>query len=138
LLSTLKTNNKLINVLGSIFAEQNGFKNCLLLNEKLQIVEALNGNIFFISKNKIKTPPLSEGCLNGVMRKQIISILKEVLDYKFEEAIITISELQEVNEIFVTNVIQGIVPVTKFRSRTYGNELAKKLLPILNAKIGLV
>src|SRR5690606_12402874 len=48
LLSTLKTNNRSINVLGSIFAKENGFENCLLLNTNKMVIEALNGNIFLV------------------------------------------------------------------------------------------
>ena len=42
LLSTLKSNNRIINVLGSIYAKENDYANCLLLNEKKQVVEALH------------------------------------------------------------------------------------------------
>jgi branched-chain amino acid aminotransferase len=73
LLSTLKTNNKALNVVGSIYAKENNLHNCLLLNTSKHVVEALNGNIFLVKENIIKTPPLSDGCLKGVMRTQIIN-----------------------------------------------------------------
>ena len=47
MLSTLKTNNRIVNVVGSIFANENEYDNCLLLNTEKQVVEALNGNLFF-------------------------------------------------------------------------------------------
>ncbi len=134
LLSTLKTNNRLINILGSIFASENDYQNCLLLNENKQVVEALNGNIFLISGNSVKTPPLADGCLNGIMRKQLISILKAIPEFTFEEASISPFELQKADEIFITNVIQGIVPITKYRKKEFGNNVAKELLPKLNLK----
>ncbi|MDC8000424.1 aminotransferase class IV [Aequorivita todarodis] len=134
LLSTLKTNNRLINILGSIFAKENDFQNCLLLNEKKQVVEALNGNLFLISGNVIKTPPLTDGCLNGILRKQLIAIFKKMHDFAFEEASISPFELQKADEIFITNTIQGIVSVTKYRKKKFGNEMAKQLLPKLNLK----
>ena len=65
LLSTLKTNNKAINVVGSIFAKENNYDNCLLLNTNKNIIEALNGNIFLVKDNIIKTPPLAELCNPG-------------------------------------------------------------------------
>ena len=55
ILSTIKTNNRIINVLGSIFAKENAFQNCILINEKKEIVEALNANIFLIKANEIIT-----------------------------------------------------------------------------------
>lgn len=134
LLSTLKTNNRLINVLGSIFASENNYQNCLLLNENKQVVEALNGNIFLISGNLIKTPPLADGCINGIMRKQLISILNALPDFTFEETSISPFELQKADEIFITNVIQGIVPVTKYRKKEFANTVSKTLLPKLNLK----
>lgn len=135
LLSTLKTNNKITNVLGSIFAEENGFQNCFLLNEKQQTVEALNGNIFLVSGKTIKTPPLADGCLNGIMRKQLISILNESSEFNFEEASISQNAIENADEMYITNVIQGIVPITKYRNKKFGNEVAKLLVLKLNLKV---
>ncbi len=134
LLSTLKTTNRIVNILGSIYAKENNYDNCLLLNENKQVVEALNGNIFLISGNIVKTPPLSEGCLNGIMRKQLIAIIKLLPDFSLEETSISPFELQKADEIFITNTIQGIVSVTKYRKKEFVNSTAKILLPKLNLK----
>lgn len=134
ILATLKTNNRLINILGSIYAKENEYENCLLLNENKQVVEALNGNLFLVSGNSIKTPPLSDGCLNGILRKQLISIIKMMPDFSFEEASVSPFELQKADEIFITNTIQGIVPITKYRKKEYIVSTAKLLLPKLNLK----
>jgi len=137
LLSTLKTNNKIINVLGSIFAKENGYENCLLLNEKKQIVEALNGNLFLVKGDVIKTPPLKDGCLKGIMRKQILAILADLHDYDVQEESISPFELQKADEMFVTNVITGIQSITKYRKKQYTNTIVKELLGKLNAKARL-
>ena len=137
LLSTLKHNNRAINVLGSIFASENDYQNCLLLNEKKQVVEALNGNLFLVKDYKIKTPPLSDGCLNGIARKQLLLILAQLPDYVVEETSISPFELQKADELFVTNTIVGIQPITKYRKKEYGHTLAKELLAKLNAKARL-
>jgi len=137
LLSTLKTNNKVINVLGSIYAKENKYDNCLLLNEKKQIVEALNGNIFLVKGDTIKTPPLKDGCLKGIMRKQILAILADLYDYDVQEVSISPFELQKADEMFVTNVITGIQSITKYRKKQYTNIIAKELLGKLNAKARL-
>ncbi|AJA69188.1 aminotransferase class IV [Myroides odoratimimus] len=138
LLSTLKTNNRLINVTGSIFAEENDYQNCLLLNDTKNIVEALNGNIFIVKDNVVKTPPLSDGCVKGIMRKQVIELLQKHPEYKFEEAVVSPFELQKADELFITNVIIGIQPVTKYRKKEYSNSLAADLINKLNAKIRLM
>lgn len=138
LLSTIKTNNKAVNVLGSIYAKENGYSNCLLLNENKMVVEALNGNVFLVKDNVIKTPPLSEGALNGIIRKQLISIIKTMGNYNLEEATISPFELQKADELFITNVIVGIRPVTRYRKKEYRGEVAKDLLAKLNVKARLV
>lgn len=132
LLSTLKTNNRAINVLGSIYARENDYNNCLLLNEQKSVVEALNANLFLVKDNVIKTPPLTDGCLKGVTRGKILEIAKKLPDYKIEEASISPFELQKADEMFLTNVVVGIRPVSKYRKKEYGSEVAKTLLGRLN------
>ena len=138
LLSTLKTNNKAINVVGSIFAKENNYDNCLLLNTNKNIIEALNGNVFLVNDNIIKTPPLADGCLKGIIRDQLIDMISKSDNYDLIETSISPFELQKADEIFITNVIQGIKSVTKFRKKTYTTEVAKKIQNNLNIKLGLV
>ena len=137
LLSTLKTNNKVLNVVGSVYAKENNLNNCLILNTDKKVVEALNGNVFLVKNNIIKTPPISDGCLKGVMRKQIIEILKHIPDYQFEEASISPFELQKADELFITNVIVGIQPITNYRKKQFSKEVSKELLQKLNVKVRL-
>ena len=137
LLSTLKTNNKAINVVGSIFAKENNYDNCLLLNTNKNIIEALNGNVFLVIDNIIKTPPLVDGCLKGIIRDQLIDMISKSDNYDLIETSISPFELQKADEIFITNVIQGIKPVTKFRKKTYTTEAAKKFQNKLNIKLRL-
>jgi branched-chain amino acid aminotransferase len=134
LLSTIKSNNRAVNVLGSIFAKENDYHNCLLINENKNVVEALNGNVFLVSGNKIKTPPLKDGALNGISRKQILSIVKTMKDLEIEETSISPFELQKADEMFISNVIVGIQPVSKYRKKEFGNTVAKELLTKLNVK----
>ena len=137
LLSTLKTNNKAINVVGSIFAKDNNYDNCLLLNTNKNIIEALNGNVFLVKDNVIKTPPLADGCLKGIIRDQLIDMISKSDNYDLIETSISPFELQKADEIFITNVIQGVKPVTKFRKKTYTTEAAKKFQNKLNIKLRL-
>lgn len=137
LLSTLKTNNKALNVVGSIYAKENKLNNCLILNTDKQVIEALNGNVFLVKGNTIKTPPISNGCLKGVMRKQLIDIIKTIPEYELFEESISSFELQKADEIFITNVIIGIQPVTKYRKKSFNNDISKLLIAKLNIKIRL-
>jgi len=135
LLSTLKTNNKITNVLASIYAHENGLDNCLLLNTDKHVVEAINGNLFLVNGNTIKTPPLADGCLKGIMRTQLIQLLKGSDDYEILESSISAFELQKADELFVTNVIQGIQPISDYRKKTYAHTVSKDVLQRLNAKL---
>jgi branched-chain amino acid aminotransferase len=137
LLSTLKTNNKVLNVLGSVYAKENKYQNCLLLNTNKNIVEALNGNLFLVKGNTIKTPPLEDGCLKGIMRKQVIEIIKKIPDYEFEETSISPFELQKADELFVTNVIQGLQPITAYRKKTFKTTVSQNILAKLNMMVRL-
>lgn len=133
MLATLKTNNKITNVVGSIFAQENGYQNCLLLNNTKQVVEGLNGNIFLIKGNLLKTPPLEDGCLNGIIRKKLIEIVDKLDSYEMKEASISPFELQKADELFLTNSIVGIRPITKYRKKEFENTVAKDLIGKLNA-----
>ncbi|NNC50326.1 MAG: aminotransferase class IV [Flaviramulus sp.] len=137
LLSTLKTNNKALNVIGSIYAKENNLHNCILLNTNKHVIEALNGNIFLVNGNVIKTPPILDGCLKGVMRTQLINLINTLPDYDLVEQSISPFEIQKADEMFFTNVIQGIQPVSKYRKKTYTNEVSKMLLQKLNVQIRL-
>ena len=137
MLSTLKTNNKVLHVTGSIFASENGYQNCLLLNTSKMVVEALNGNIFLLKGNTLKTPPLKDGCLNGIIRKKIIEIVAKTEELKIEEASISPFELQKADELFITNSIVGIRPITKYRKKEFANKIGKELLGKLNAQARL-
>jgi len=137
LLSNLKTNNKAINVVASIYAKENDLNNCLLLNTNKNVVEALNGNLFLVKGNIIKTAPLTDGCLKGIMRQQLLKIIELLPDYVLEEASISPFELQKSDELFITNVITGIQPITKYRKKIFTNEVAKMLLQKINVKVRL-
>ncbi len=132
-LSTLKTANKILNVVGSVFASENGYDNCLIINQHKHIVEALNGNLFVVHGNIIKTAPLEDGCLNGIIRKKLIELIGKLEDYELEESSVSPFELQKADELFITNSIMGIRPVTKYRKAEYGSKVAADLIGKLNA-----
>ena len=137
LLSSLKTNNKMLQVMGSIFANENGYNNCLVVNEDKNVVEALQSNLFMKTGNVVITPPVSDGCLNGVMRKQIVEILKKIEGIEVKETSISPFDLQKADELFLTNVISGIQPITKYRKKEYTSDFANEVVKRLNAKIRL-
>jgi branched-chain amino acid aminotransferase len=135
LLSTLKTNNKMINVVASVFAKENGFDNCLLINDDKNVVEAINGNVFMKMGNQLITPPTSDGCLNGIMRKQIIALASKMEDIEMIEKSISPFDLQKADELFISNVIMGIKPISKYRKKEFSSELSEEITELLNNSI---
>jgi branched-chain amino acid aminotransferase len=131
-LSTIKTNNKLIHTLASIFAKENDLDNCILLNERKGIVEVTNASLFLVKGNTIKTPLLSEGCLKGIAREKVINIIESNNDYDIEETVISPFEIQKADEVFITNSIMGIQPITNYRKKTFSTDISKKLAMSLN------
>ena len=137
LFSSLKSNNKMIQITGSIFAAENGYDNCLLLNDEKNVIEALQGNLFMRMGTTLITPPITDGCLNGIMRKQILAVAKRIEGYEVVEKSISPFDLQKADELFITNVIVGIQPITKYRKKEYQILLAEEILLKLNALVRL-
>jgi branched-chain amino acid aminotransferase len=127
LLSTVKTNNRMLNTLASIYANENDLDNCVLLNERKGVVEVANGNIFIVKDNIVKTPALTEGCIKGIIRSKVIEILTKNQDFTIEETAISPFEIQKADEVFITNAITGIQVVTKYKKKSFTTELGNKL-----------
>ena len=140
LLANIKHTNRIVNVLGSIFAQENDYQNCILLNSQKNIAGALDGNIFLVNGNTLKTPALTDGAVNGITRKMLIKSLQKVGDYQVEETSISPFELQKADELFITNSLIGIQPVSQYRKKTYTHTATKSLIGKLNtiARFGIV
>ncbi|MAQ31387.1 MAG: aminotransferase class IV [Flavobacteriales bacterium] len=129
-LSNIKTTNKALNVLASIYAQDNGFDDCLLLNNEKNIVESTSGNIFIVSDDNIKTPLLSEGCIDGIIRK----VLLNEHEFNIKEEIITFLDILNAQEVFFTNVIQGVSWVSSIKNTDFVNYKSTEILDFLNKK----
>ncbi len=137
LLDTIKTNNCMVNVLAGIYAKENELDNCLLLNHNKHLAESIHSNVFLVQGNQIKTPSLEEGAIKGVLRDNLIKTIENSQEYTLKQEKISPFELQRADEVFLTNVIIGIQPITHYRKKTYKTEIAKILLKKLNAQIAL-
>ncbi len=127
ILSTIKTTNRMLNTIASVFAKENELDNCILLNERKGVVEVTNGNIFVIKDYIIKTPSLTEGCIKGITRKKLIELLNKNPEYTLEETSISPFEIQKADEVFVTNAIIGVQPVTNYRKKTFTTDISLKI-----------
>jgi len=133
MISNLSTVNSTLKTIGQVYAFENGYEDCFLLNDSKNVVQTLKGNIFLVSKTGIKTPPLSDGCENGILRKKMIELLIKLSEYTIQEASISPFELQKADELFITNIKNGILSVTQYRKAMYKTQLANELLGKINA-----
>jgi branched-chain amino acid aminotransferase len=127
LLSTIKTNNRMVNILASIYAKENDLDNCVLINEKKGVVEVANANIFILKGTVIKTPALTEGCIKGVVRGKIIEIISKNKEYTLEETNISPFEIQKADEVFITNAIIGVQSVTNYKKKNFTADFSNKI-----------
>ena len=113
--------------MASIFADENELDNCILLNEKKGVVEVTNGNIFVVKGKVVKTPALTEGCIKGITRLKVLEILFKNKELTVEETSISPFEIQKADEVFITNAIIGVQPVTNYKKKTFTTEIGKKI-----------
>ncbi|MBN2746140.1 MAG: aminotransferase class IV [Bacteroidales bacterium] len=121
-----KTTSSILYVLASIFAKENGYEDVLIKNTNGNIIEATSSNVFVRRGNQISTPPLSDGPIDGVMRKQILK-LSNLTPYYIVEQTISETDLNKADEIFLTNSVKGIVSVTSFNNKLFKSNFAKSL-----------
>lgn len=96
-LSNIKSNNVLLYVLASIHAKELSADDAILLNEKGNIIESTNSNLFLVKDGKLYTPPLSEGPLDGTLRSLILQC------FEVEERRLSIADYEVADEVFLTN-----------------------------------
>ncbi len=130
ILSNLKTNNYLLNTLAIQFAKDNGFDDAIILNSRGNICETSSSNLFMVQKGVLFTPALSQGCVAGTKRRELLERLPS-LGFQVEETIITKDMIFEMEEIFITNAIRPIRPVICIENTYYSRELTGMLIRLL-------
>ena len=109
----------MLNTLASIFAEENDLDNCILLNEKKGVVEVTNGNIFIVKGTVIKTPALRPRMYKRNNSSKVIEIVLKNNDFTIEETSISPFEIQKADEVFITNAIIGVQPVSSYKKKQF-------------------
>lgn len=128
--TSIKSLNALPYVMASIEKEERQFDDLILLNESMQLVEATASNLFLIQNDDLITPPITAGCLNGVMRKRLIDLAPS-LGLKVKEVPLHANDLLQADEVFLTNSISGIRWVGAFQKKRYFHNWAKKLVELV-------
>ena len=111
--------NYLNSILATQDAKQKGFDEAILLDQHGNVSEAPGENIFLVKNNHVITPPLSSSALDGITRKSIITILKD-MNIKIVIRKIRKNELNLADEVFLSGTAAEITPVIKINKRKIG------------------
>lgn len=119
-LSGMKTLNFLESMLARREARTAGADEALLLNEKGLLAEASMSNVFLVSEGSLRTPGLESGVLPGVTREAVIE-LAGGLGIDAVECDITMGDLMGAEEVFLTNSVMEIMPLTTVEGNPVGD-----------------
>lgn len=129
-LSSYKTSNSLIYILAKAYARKTNLDDIILLNTEQEVAEFSAANIFLDFGDKIITPPLSSGCLDGIIRRQL---LKPELAMEFNISVDSIkqTDLFKAVAIYGTNTSSGVFYVKNLNDKSYSTGVSEKLLKLL-------
>lgn len=121
-LSNLKSGNALLYVLAKQYAKAHFYDEVLIVNHKNELSEAASSNFFGVKNSKIYTPPLSSGCVAGVMRQFLLDHFEVIEKHVVKE------DLKEFDELFLTNAISLVMPVTSYENVHYNTNISNELI----------
>lgn len=122
-------------ILAGIHKKENHWDDCLIVNQDKKIIESISSNLFWVKNQIIRTPLISSGCVDGVMRKQILQFAQDNHIEVKESRGTTWEELLEAEEIFLSNSVNGIRWVVAMGHKRYFNRIPKQIERWLNEKI---
>ena len=108
-LAGVKVTSWLNNVWNLYEAQQAGYDEVVLLNERGEVAECTAANIFCVVRGRVATPPLSSGCLAGVTREVLLEI-GEAAGVPVDERALTSEDLFAADEVFITSTNRSLLP----------------------------
>lgn len=130
-MSGIKTLNYLPYIMARFDAKDRGSDEAILTNTKGFITEAATSNIFIVKKNKLVTPSIGSGILPGISRGVVIEIAKK-LKMSVKERLVSRTELFSADELFLTNSLAEVLPVTKVDSKPVGSGIVGPITKLLH------
>lgn len=109
----IKSLNYLENILEREEALKNGYDEVVFLNENGFVAEGSISNIFIVKENEIYTPKVENGLLPGIVRKFIIDECNVI------EKEISLADLYNADELFITNSLLGIMGIRKLEEKIF-------------------
>jgi branched-chain amino acid aminotransferase len=133
-LGNIKSTSAQFYVLASVHASQMAWDDILILNDMGNVAEGSSSNLFMVKENRICTPALDQGCVDGVMRKVLLDLLKK-LPYKVLECEITPDDLMGADEVFLTNAVAGIRWIKGIEHKRYYHKVSSRLVEVLQSAV---
>jgi branched-chain amino acid aminotransferase len=116
-LSGVKTISWLNNVWAIAEANDEGFDEVVMLNERGEVAECTSANIFAVKEGKILTPPLSSGCLEGVTRGIFLEIAPDAGLPVIEQLLLP-EDLYSAEEVFISSTNRNLISVGEIAGHT--------------------
>ncbi|WP_300596607.1 aminotransferase class IV [Niabella sp.] len=121
--SSLKLASGFIYSRAAQFCIRQGWDDCVIQNTKHQVIETAISNLFWIKNGNLFTPPVTDGCVEGVFRSYLLATEPGIT-----ERSCTLEQLKEADELFLTNALRGIRKVAEFNGKTYASDQTAILL----------
>lgn len=124
--SHIKSNNYLLYALAAQYAKQQKWNEAIVLNQYGRVCDTTIANLFFISGNEVHTPSLTEGAVAGVMRSYLLEQMQQA-GMTVQQGVYTVQDLNQADEIFLTNAFYGIRWVKSIGNKKYNNHKSARL-----------
>jgi branched-chain amino acid aminotransferase len=92
-------------------AQEEGFDEVILLNERQEVSELTSANLFAVYGNEVLTPPLASGCLPGITRALLLEEIS-VPGITVREATLQLSDLERADGLFITSSTRDLLAVS--------------------------
>jgi branched-subunit amino acid aminotransferase/4-amino-4-deoxychorismate lyase len=126
-LAGLKCASYAENLVALHHAARLGFEETLFLNTAGQLCEAATANVFLVKNGGLWTPSLASGCLPGITRSVVIELAGQ-LGVACQEAALSLEDLQESEELFLTSSIRGLMGVDRFEEQVFPSGRVTRIL----------
>lgn len=127
----VKSLNYLNNIFAKIEAQNAGCFEAIMLNTEGYVAECTGDNIFVVKRGVISTPPTYQGALAGITMQAIMDLAK-MDKIEVRETPMTLFEIYNADEMFLTGTAAEVIPVVKVDGRAIGSgkpgPVTKKLI----------
>ena len=111
-----------VQVVADAYCTDHAYTDCILINERKEIVMSLNGFIFLRFGNTIKTPAENSGVIRDVFRTRLIEQIRSMDSFVFEQCALNPFDVQRADEFVVISLEKGLFSVNNYRKTTYQKE----------------